>query len=436
MNCYTGEVEEEDDDKEKELLCGLVQHPHLSSVYPPLQNEPSWTLGVERDDWQSLEMHLPSLTRRKCTTSLPGQPAESRLGLSQGGLVEEYRDENECQQQELVDDEEGSAVQERDIQLGRAPGVSSSSISIRRLLCDNAACALCERTAMEAVEVVRIQQIAPGIPPLPQPPLPATSYVERSSLPAVCTLRDSAPFPPASTSEPKASCSIWQTPLSQEGLEEKPPPPRTALVCRLWGRSPHPQSQPSHQEEENSDNSEETRDQQEEEEEHFFISSAGTSMQAVTSGEESSPSSCLTRSSSRNWKDRTHFRHHKTSLRRRGLEQASCWSDSEGSSESQDEGHWDNSVLRKQRRRFLSSSREASAVASSGTLQSPRSAFPAGQTPFVSDATRETLEWHMAVKRVQHGLGLPSSSLSHSEPFSPWHQTPLFTQPPRVKSWW
>ncbi|XP_078241231.1 uncharacterized protein LOC140704103 [Pogona vitticeps] len=109
---------------------------------------------------------------------------------------EEDYEENECQSQELVDEEEGTTVQQRDVQLGQPPGGTSSSTSIRRLLCDNAACALCERTATEAAEMMCIQRKASRLPPLPQPPLPAGSYMERGSLPGISALRGSAPFPP------------------------------------------------------------------------------------------------------------------------------------------------------------------------------------------------------------------------------------------------
>ncbi|KAL8204118.1 UNVERIFIED_CONTAM: hypothetical protein K2H54_068200 [Gekko kuhli] len=321
--------------------------------------------------------------------------------------------------------------QSHDGNSGRGVGVS-----IRRMLCDDLACPVCERTASEAQKVVRSRALNAWFPESRPPSLPTASYVEHARLPAAAVLEDHHAIPqstreptpsgdgasrgPAAAPSPSrmeqpSSCGEQQgkkkclrfaqeashnigaceegsgNPHGQAGCDGK------GGGCNSAGRGPHKEncrsSSPSKPEATVPNWTPDT-------------SSPGPPESSDFSQEEPTASSC----------------HEGSRQNERDL-----------SSDTEDGGQ-DWSLPAEPRRKPLRSSPKASPVQKAKPQFVSRGTQNSFGAVDMTDDMRETLEWHLTLKRAQHELGLPFLLLRSLRAFLPLAPDPTFLWPPRRDS--
>ncbi|XP_053218866.1 uncharacterized protein LOC128400584 isoform X2 [Podarcis raffonei] len=320
--------------------------------------------------------------------------------------------------QAAVGKEEGTKHQEIDPQNG-----GSCHSSIRRLLCDNVTCAICDRAAKEAEEVLRVYGSKPGLPALQMPSLPVASYVGSSSLPAISAQRDDTIFP-WSSSKPATNCGHPElgpetTPSSRKeqhipkGKRQKEKPLHSAQQDVPISRENDisPSCSDSHSMFSINKCYDSSEDSSGEMSDPFCFSSSTSSELSFNSWEDYSPLSDLSELSNFSKKSHMPLRHKKN----------------EGSSLSERKNHQGMRFHHKGTRHFPSSL----PVISQANIKSPRVEFATEDTAFVAKAVRKTLEWHLVVKSIQHKLGLPSVVLRSLRAFLPLGMD--FTCPYRPK---
>ncbi|CAI5787953.1 Hypothetical predicted protein [Podarcis lilfordi] len=364
-------------------------------------------------------IRLGSMWRRIFSFSVGWETAVTPASVAQEDPLER-RD----QPQANVDKGEGPRVRQRETVTWQLLDRTSPSISIRRLLCDNAACPLCACTATEAERLAQRSHPAG---------LPTSSYIERSSLPAIPVLGGRATFP-RSRSNPapnpgdlspglEAAPLPWkgQHPHSRKEQQEEPPclhprHPASSLHFQgpsssaLWPGPPHSQPHspaapwcktgPG-----SSDDNKELEDQ----EDHPRTSSRPPEPSSTSSSSSLSSSPVRSQDRGRFWGL------HEAPLPKQEKYETSSPSESNASSESEEEDGQGGHFL-PQRRRY---SHSWPLKASPGSHKHQRRKFASVDTPFMSNVARMTLELHLVVKRLQHDLGLPLSLLKTSLPPAP-----------------
>ncbi|KAJ6651857.1 hypothetical protein lerEdw1_015988 [Lerista edwardsae] len=251
--------------------------------------------------------------------------------------------------------------------------------SVRKLLCDNVACAVCGRTALEAAETLRTRARGLWSLAFPRRPRPAATSAGRPSATSVPRRR---PAFPQSSSD--AAPSGGQPGLSRDG-----PPPLGNEEPQARGRDAAAPSCP-----------------------HSQTPCKGEGCCGSSVGYPGLPRR-LRASSSTPEPVYTSWTPH-----------GSPSDPSDSSSESMEEGWAGRSALRKPRGRLPR--RRASPATAAGPLRaSPATSEPltagvsAAAAPWVAEAVQEALERHVAVKTAQHHLGLPLTLLRSLRAFSP-----------------
>ncbi|XP_053159258.1 uncharacterized protein LOC128347936 [Hemicordylus capensis] len=352
------------------------------------------------------------------------------------------RDHPECREltQRPVAEEEGTGDQGRGEPSapGHAQGGARDHDSIRRLLCENPACALCERMALEAEEEACFWLSAPR-------PLPASSDLGCSSLPATSVQRDLSTCPRnSSAASPHCGRSQKQDPgagpTSREALHMAgsrqqrrgvlfQAPQQADSISRGGDaglRDPHHRQAGCHGRECRGRSLEGRGG-----EEASLSSSSSTSEVTLTSWTHYSPSPGLSEPSARGPRDHAWASHHRTSLQPEHYE-------GHVPSENQEDACLSSSSLPKQSVHTPPSSRKASPAMKArpllsrpGTRQPLGLVFVAVATPFVTDSARVAVEWHLLVKRFQEDGGLPWVLLRSLRAFLPPAPESTFPWPPR-----
>ncbi|KAG8131347.1 hypothetical protein E2320_017877 [Naja naja] len=286
----------------------------------------------------------------------------------------------------------GTSGREEEPQLLQSPwkGSGCSATTIRRLLCDNASCVLCAHAAREAEKVVHIQRLKPENLVLCKPSLPTTSYVERSSLPAVSGLQGSPIFS-QSRKEPLR--------LGPSGTAQQPPP-YSGRGNGFPEVDPRGGSQKAEEDESSSSSSGS---------EPPYPSRAGY-------GHFSGVSRVYSLKDHPLWGHQKTFHHHED-------DGSSSEKDASSSSEGEDQGERLH-LLSEEERDFLTAS-----LTSAGSGSSRKKVFVAIELPFVSEAVLEKLERHLVVKRTQSAMGLPVILLRSLKAFLPFAPSPLMRWP-------
>lgn len=321
----------------------------------------------------------------------------------------------------------GTSIWEEEPQLRRSPWKEGgpTATTIRKLLCDNANCVLCAHAAREAENLVHIQRLNPENLVLRKPSLPTTSYVERSSLPAISGLQDNPVFSRSRSEPPPRVGHLRHSPgaspslrkrqhLPKDVIQRTKPLPSNLPETVTFPKHVRHLSRPHRQVPSKRKNNFNTIDEQKDEEVEPS-SSSSMSEPPCTKRAESGPfpdvSTVYSQKDHTLWGHQKTFHHH---------EDDGSSSEKDTSSHSEAEDEVGTPLLSEEEQDFLTAS-----LTSAGSSSSRKMIFVAIDLPFVSETVLEKLEQHLVVKRMQNAIGLPVILLRSLKTFLPFAPSPI-----------